>query len=92
MATIPFLGMFFMHKSVHTAEYRALLRWLKQARLDGGLTMDAAGAKVKKPSSWVAKTECGERRLDVLEFILYCRALRVSPRHGIGIITALIKD
>ena len=75
-----------MKKSVHTGEYRALIRWLARARRKRGLTMDTAGAKVKKPSSWVAKTEMGERRLDVVEYIRYCRALNVSPVRGIRII------
>ena len=75
-----------LRKSVHTGEYRALMRWLAQMRREQGLTMDAAGAKVQKPSSWVAKTEMGERRLDVVEYIRYCRALNVSPLRGIRII------
>ena len=84
-------GSIFLQKSVHTDEYRELMRWLKQARQDGGLTMDAAAAKVQKPSSWVAKTECGERRLDVVEFVRYCHALQVSPISGIRIIVNQIK-
>lgn len=38
--------------------------------------------------SFVGKVEQGERRLDVVEFIQYCKALNVSPLTGIRHITS----
>ncbi len=29
--------------------------------------------------SWIGKVELGERRLDVIEYIQYCKALGVDP-------------
>ena len=37
--------------------------------------------------SFVGKVEQGERRLDVVEYINYCRALQVNPHDGLQLIT-----
>ena len=44
-----------------------------------GLTQHALARCLKKPQSFVAKYEGGERRLDVVEFITVARALDVDP-------------
>ena len=74
-----------MRKTIHTEEYRTLLAWLRRARKRRGLTMAQAAAKVGKPPSWVAKTECGERRLDVAEYACYCHALEILPARGLAV-------
>jgi transcriptional regulator with XRE-family HTH domain len=56
-----------MSKSVFTHEYRVLLRKLKEARLDAGLTQVDIAKKLKQPQSFVSKFESGERRLDFVE-------------------------
>lgn len=48
-------------------EYSAFRSKLKEARLKAGLTQAEAAKKLKKPQSYVAKCESGERRVDVLE-------------------------
>ena len=42
--------------------------------------------KLEAPHSFVGKTEQGERRLDVVEYIQYCEALNVSPEEGLRVI------
>jgi transcriptional regulator with XRE-family HTH domain len=49
------------------------------ARKAAGLTQQALAARLKKPQSFVAKYEGGERRLDVVEFIAISRALGADP-------------
>jgi transcriptional regulator with XRE-family HTH domain len=44
-----------------------------------GLTQRTLAARLKKPQSFVAKYEGGERRLDVVEFIRIARALDADP-------------
>ncbi len=39
--------------------------------------------KLGVPHSFVGKVEQGERRIDVVEFIQYCKALDVSPVKGL---------
>ena len=47
------------------------------------MTMRDLAEKLGTPHSFVGKTEQGERRLDVVEFIQYCEALGVDPLEGI---------
>ena len=49
------------------------------ARKAAGLTQHALARRLKKPQSFVAKYEGGERRLDVVEFIAISRALGADP-------------
>jgi transcriptional regulator with XRE-family HTH domain len=53
--------------SIHTRDYRRLLETLRKARLDADLTQVQVAAKLKKPQSFIAKCESGERRIDFIE-------------------------
>jgi transcriptional regulator with XRE-family HTH domain len=44
-----------------------------------GLTQQALALRLKKPQSFVAKYEGGERRLDVVEFVAIARVLGADP-------------
>jgi transcriptional regulator with XRE-family HTH domain len=48
-------------------------------RKAAGLTQHALARLLKKPQSFVAKYEGGERRLDVVEFVTIARALDADP-------------
>ncbi len=50
-----------------------------RARKAAGLTQHALALRLKKPQSFVAKYEGGERRLDVVEFVAVARALGADP-------------
>ena len=56
--------------------------WLRGQREDKQLTMRDLAALLNRPHSFVAKVEQGERRLDVVEYVTYCRSLDVSPFEG----------
>lgn len=68
-----------MAKSLHTPEYEHFRALLVTAREKAGLTQAQVSAKLKRPQSFVAKYEGGERRLDVVEFIQVCTALAIDP-------------
>jgi transcriptional regulator with XRE-family HTH domain len=55
---------------------RALLRDMRKSR---HLTQWQLAKRLAKPQSFVAKYECGERRLSVIEFIDVVRALGAEP-------------
>lgn len=69
-----------MPQSVHSMEYRRLLEILVELRKQAGMTQRDVSAKLKRPHSYCGKVEIGERRLDVAEFIWYCRALKANPK------------
>ncbi|HQB12220.1 MAG TPA: helix-turn-helix transcriptional regulator [Candidatus Omnitrophota bacterium] len=50
-----------------SGEYKAFQDKLKQARIEAGLTQVEVAGKLKKPQSYIAKCESGERRVDILE-------------------------
>ena len=66
-------------KSLWSPEHRALCALLIKARRNAGLSQTQVAARLGKPQSHVAKYEGGERRLDVIEFLRVCRALRADP-------------
>lgn len=66
-------------KSVHSPDQAAFCALLVAARKAAGLTQQAVALRLKKPQSFVAKYEGGERRLDVVEFVAIARALGANP-------------
>jgi transcriptional regulator with XRE-family HTH domain len=68
-----------MSKSIHSPEHVRLRALLIAARKAAGLTQQEVGRRLKRPQSYFAKYEGGERRLDVIEFIAVVRALERDP-------------
>jgi transcriptional regulator with XRE-family HTH domain len=58
--------------------YRGLLKSLKQARKDAGLTQAQVARRLSKPQSFVSKFESGERRIDFVE-LQYLAKLYQKP-------------
>ncbi|WP_110476905.1 helix-turn-helix domain-containing protein [Salipiger thiooxidans] len=57
-----------MARSLRTSGHLALLGALTDARKAAGMTQQQLADRMKRPQSFVAKVEGGERRLDVVEF------------------------
>lgn len=68
-----------MGRSVHTPAYKALLETLIAAREEAGLTQVELAARLGTTQSFISKCERGERRLDVVEFVEFVRAMDRSP-------------
>ena len=66
-------------KSVHSSELAAFCELMANARKAAGLTQDDLARRLKKPQSFVAKYEGGERRLDVVEFLAITKAIGADP-------------
>jgi transcriptional regulator with XRE-family HTH domain len=49
------------------------------ARKNAGLTQHDVAKRLRKPQSFVAKYEGGERRIDVVEFIAIMRVIGSDP-------------
>ena len=67
-----------MKKTIHSVEYTALLKLLRQKRRDAGLTQVQLARALKTSQSFIDKYERGERRIDVLELQAFCRALGIE--------------
>ncbi len=68
-----------MKKSVHSEPYSAFAALLVGARKRTGMRQIELAQKLNKPQSFVSKFECGERRLDVIEFLVIIDALGADP-------------
>jgi transcriptional regulator with XRE-family HTH domain len=66
-------------KTVHSSNQAAFCAMMVAARKDAGLTQQALAHRLKKPQSFIAKYEGGERRLDVVEFVAIVRAIGADP-------------
>lgn len=77
-----------MTKTISSNRYLRLLQWLRQSRVELGLSTRELGSRLGRPNSYVTKTEQAERRLDVAEFVDYCSALGVDPVEGIQLLVA----
>lgn len=63
----------------HKAKYKRLCRILLELRTGAGLTQRALAEKLDTPHSMIFKIEHGERRIDPVEFALWCRACGADP-------------
>nr|WP_320166598.1 helix-turn-helix transcriptional regulator [uncultured Methylophaga sp.] len=71
-------------KTLYSPESEKLGQWLREQREAKGLSMRQAGGLIDKPHSFIAKTEIGQRRLDVIEYIWYCRKLDIDAITGLN--------
>ena len=56
-------------KSVHSADQARFCELMIAARRKAGLTQQQLAKNLRKPQSFVAKYEGGERRIDLIEFL-----------------------
>lgn len=71
-------------RAQHTLGYRRLCALLRKWRTDSSLTQRALAIRLRKPYSYVHKTEVGDRRIDPLEFIAWCRACGLVPAESVS--------
>lgn len=67
--------------SIHAPEHIWLRQLFIQRRLQLGLSQRALAERLNVIHSFIGKVETGDRRLDILEFILYCQALEIICRN-----------
>jgi len=62
-----------MPDSIYKKEYQAVIKHLKDARIEAGLKQEEVANKLGKPQSYVSKIERGERRIDIAEIKLFAK-------------------
>ncbi|MBI5764694.1 MAG: helix-turn-helix domain-containing protein [Planctomycetes bacterium] len=68
-----------MEKAQQSWTYRVLPRMLRRLRENAGLTQRELATRVRRTQPWVHKSEIGERRVDITEFLSWCLACKVDP-------------
>jgi transcriptional regulator with XRE-family HTH domain len=64
---------------VQTAEYDALLAFLRQTREATGISQRELSQKLGETKTYISDIERGKRRLDMIEFYRIARALGHDP-------------
>jgi transcriptional regulator with XRE-family HTH domain len=72
-----------MAKAQHAPRYRPLPALLRELREGAGLTQRDLAAKLTMSNVAIHKSESGDRRVDVTEFIDWCIACGIDPEAGI---------
>ena len=80
-----------MKNSVYSPHYDKLRVWLKNQRVEKGLTLRDLSTLTGIHHSIFGKIEQGRRRIDLVEFVEYCQALGADPQEGILIILSSMK-
>lgn len=60
-------------------DYRILVELIAKVREEAGKTQRDVADKLEQQQSWYAKSESGERRMDMLEVLSILDALDVDP-------------
>jgi transcriptional regulator with XRE-family HTH domain len=68
-----------MPKTLNSPRQRRLRGLLRDERRRAGLTQQQVADRLRRPQSFVAKYEQGERRLDVVEFLDVAKAIGFDP-------------
>lgn len=83
---VPFWNLFRLRlpcrgmKTIHDPRYARTIQWLISARQERNLTVRQLAQRIGHTHSWVVKVENLDKKLDVLEFIDFCKALDVDPQ------------
>ncbi len=68
-----------MTRTIRSEGQLALIGALVAARRSAGLTQAGLAERLQCHQSFVARIESGQRRIDVAELVILCRALGADP-------------
>lgn len=67
-----------MGRTLRSPGHLALMKALKQGRLDAEFTQAQLAERLDRPQSFVAKYENGERKIEVVEFVQIIGAIGIG--------------
>jgi len=70
-------------KAQHDRRYQLIPPLLRKLREEARLTQRELGKRMRKPQSWIYNCETANRRVDVAEFVTWCRACSSNPQHAL---------
>ncbi|WP_300381144.1 helix-turn-helix domain-containing protein [Henriciella sp.] len=82
----------YLGKYLRSPAHQLLISEIKAARLQAGLSQQALAKRLGHPQSYIAKIETGERRIDVIEFLLLLNVLEISYTDMLEPIAKLLND
>jgi transcriptional regulator with XRE-family HTH domain len=79
-----------MPKTLWSEAQNALAEILVQARKEAGLSQVALATRLRCQQSLIARIESGERRIDLVELVILCRAIGLEPSDVLLCVAALV--
>ena len=73
-----------MTKAQHHIFYKRLPLFLRQMRVNKGLTQRELGKIINEPQSYIYNCETGNRRVDITEFVLWAKACGININAVMG--------
>jgi transcriptional regulator with XRE-family HTH domain len=68
-----------MARSLHTAAHRELVSAVVALRKAAGLTQRGLAERLGREQNFVGRVETGQRRIDLVEWVMICRACDADP-------------
>lgn len=65
---------------------------MKQKREERGLSLRAASERIGRHHSVLGKMEQDRRKIEILEFITYCRGIGIDPHEGLDVVIRSIES
>lgn len=81
-----------MPRSFHSGSYKQLIELLVAARKKVGLSQVELGERVGRPQTFISKIERGERRIDVIEFLILCDAIGTDPHQLLEDVRSVVRS
>jgi transcriptional regulator with XRE-family HTH domain len=81
-----------MLKTVFTAEHKIITTRLSELRTRAGLSQRDLAERLAVPQAFVSKIETGERKLDLVEYIVVCKAIGASPEEAASVIADVSRE
>lgn len=63
----------------HKLAYRKLCEMLREMRTGAGMTQRDLAVKLRIHNTMVHRSETGDRRIDPVEFVAWCKACDIDP-------------
>jgi transcriptional regulator with XRE-family HTH domain len=73
-----------MAKKANPPSHRDVPGLLRRIREEAKLTQRDLAGRMERAQPWIHKSEIGERRVDVSEFLDWCAACHLDPKEAIG--------
>ena len=67
-----------MDKTIYTADHKALVTKLIEAREKAGLRQEDVAKQLKRTQSYISKIEAGQRRIDIIQLKAFAKIYKKS--------------
>ena len=67
-----------MNKTIYSKEHKYIVKQLKKARQDAGLSQEKAAKTLNTTQSYISKIESGQRKIDVVQLKKFAKLYKKS--------------